>query len=113
MSDLLPAVQSLFVCLLLCPRLLIHLPDFLLSTLCLPDLQPDVESLLHNLAKNGQTDDRISRVENALQQMMAATRATTAQGQQDLAQVRQELVNVQAGASAPPLAPAATELPPL
>jgi hypothetical protein len=40
-----------------------------------------------------QTDDRISRMENALQQVMAATRAATAQGQQDLA-VRQELANV-------------------
>ncbi|CAL8403651.1 unnamed protein product [Arctogadus glacialis] len=53
-----------------------------------------------------QTDDRISRVENALQQVMAATRAATAQGQQDLAQVRQELANIH---TAPPPAPAATE----
>ncbi|CAL8364395.1 unnamed protein product [Arctogadus glacialis] len=58
-----------------------------------------------------QTDDRISRAENALPQVMAATRAATAQGQQDLAQVRQELAKVQAGATAPPPAPAATETP--
>ena len=58
-----------------------------------------------------QTDDRISQVENALPQVMAATRAATAQGQQDRAQVRQELANVQAGATAPPPAPAATKTP--
>ena len=58
-----------------------------------------------------QTDDRISQVENALQQVMAATRAATAPGQQDLAQVCQELANVQVGATAPRPAPAATETP--
>ena len=58
-----------------------------------------------------QTDGRISRVENALQQVMAATRAATAQGQQDLAQVRLELAKVRAGVTAPPPAPAATETP--
>ena len=35
----------------------------------------------------------------------------TAQGQQDLTQIRQELANVQIGATAPPPAPAATETP--
>ena len=44
----------------------------------------------------------MSRVENMLQQVMAATMAATDQGQQDLAQVRQELANVQASATAPP-----------
>ncbi|CAL8301117.1 unnamed protein product [Arctogadus glacialis] len=58
-----------------------------------------------------QTDDRISQVKNALQQVMAATRAATAPGQKDLAQVCQELANVQVGATAPPPAPAATETP--
>ncbi|CAL8334239.1 unnamed protein product [Boreogadus saida] len=45
LSDLPPDVGSLSVCLLLCPRLLTHLPDFLLRTLRLPDLPPDVGSL--------------------------------------------------------------------
>ncbi|CAL8352424.1 unnamed protein product [Boreogadus saida] len=54
-----------------------------------------------------QMDDRISRMESALQQVMDVT----AQGQQDLIRIRQELANVQTGATASPPAPAATETP--
>ena len=52
-----------------------------------------------------QADDRISRMESELQQLMEAT----AQGQQDLTQIRWELANIQTGATAPPPAPAATK----
>ena len=52
-----------------------------------------------------QTDDRISRMESELQQLMEAM----AQGQQDLTQIRWELANIQTGATAPPPAPAATK----
>ena len=52
-------------------------------------------------------DDRISRMESALQQVMDVT----AQGQQDLIQLCQELANVQTGATPSPPAPAATETP--
>ena len=54
-----------------------------------------------------QTDDRISRLESALQHVIAAT----AQGRHDLTQICQELANVETGATAPPPDPAATETP--
>ncbi|CAL8350021.1 unnamed protein product [Boreogadus saida] len=54
-----------------------------------------------------QMDDRISRMESVLQQVMDVT----AQGQQDLIRIRQELANVQTGATASPPAPAVTETP--
>ena len=52
-------------------------------------------------------EDHISRMESALQQVMDVT----AQGQQDLIRLCQELANVQTGAIPSPPAPAATETP--
>ena len=131
LPDLPIAVESLSVCLFTRFLLPICLPvaDLcLLTTLCLPIqhlnklLKPFYargQSVHLGTAKRpryrtiwptmdpAQTDDRISRLESALQHVIAAT----AQGRHDLTQICQELANVETGATAPPPDPAATETP--